>query len=105
MSADKALDHTVVLRVPFETARQAQIARDTLRPDPILKSRELDVGFEAEAGVLVCSFAGVSDRVLRVAISNVIDNIKTIVECMDEFDGRQNEVFGGAEEQAASAAP
>lgn len=88
-----SLDHKLVLRIPFETEKQSLIACNTLNPDPILKSQELDVEFETDSTVLICKFSGVSDRVIRVAISNVIDNIKTIIECIDEFDGKKDVLF------------
>ena len=86
-----SLTHKISLNIPFETARQAEIACETLKPDPILKADELSVDFLHEEAVLKCNFVVVSDRVIRVAVSNVIDNIKTIIECMDEFDGMENE--------------
>lgn len=89
----QTLDHKLTLRIPFETKKQAEIACNTLNPDPILKSQELDVEFETDSSSLVCKFAGTSDRVIRVAISNVIDNIKTIIECMDEFDQKKDVLF------------
>lgn len=87
------LNHTFVLEVPFPTEKHASIAAQTLSPDPILKADELTVDYTAEGSLFKAKFAGVSDRVLRVAISNMIDNLKTIVECIDEFDGKKDVVF------------
>lgn len=87
------LDHQVSIDIPFETPRQAEIACKTISVDPVLKKDEISVDYEAHQNVLKCTFAGVSDRVIRVAISNAIDNIKTIIECMDEFDGQENTKF------------
>ncbi|KAK6453583.1 transcription factor Pcc1-domain-containing protein [Scheffersomyces xylosifermentans] len=87
------LPYKLTLKVPFETARQALIASQTLSPDPILKGNELDVTYDAEDTTLLLKFSGISDRVIRVAISNVIDNLKTIVECIDEFDGKKDVLF------------
>lgn len=78
------------LKVPFETARQAEIARDTLRPDPVLKDHETSIEYSAVDSVLVVTFTGISDRVIRVAILNCIDNIKVIIETMDVFDGKKD---------------
>lgn len=78
--------HKVTLNVPFETETQATVAKRSLEPDPILKKNELDVNYSVRSSSLVCDFSGVNDRALRVAISSVIDNLKTIVECMDEFE-------------------
>lgn len=85
------LPYKITLNIPFETERQANIASKTLSPDPILKANELNVRYTTESNTLLCEFTGVSDRVIRVAVSSVIDNIKTIIECMDEFDGRESE--------------
>lgn len=85
------LPYKITLNIPFETQRQAQIASKTLSPDPILKANELSVLYATDSTSLICSFSGVSDRVIRVAVSSVIDNIKTIIECMDEFDGREED--------------
>lgn len=83
------LYHIVTLDIPFETARQATIACKSISVDPVLKKDEISVEYEAHENIMKCTFAGASDRVIRVAISNAIDNIKTIVECMDEFDGQE----------------
>ncbi|KAM9916959.1 hypothetical protein OXX59_009665 [Metschnikowia pulcherrima] len=88
-----SLDHIVTLRIPFENARQAQIARNAIAVDPVLKKDEISVDFTANNDTLVARFAGVSDRVIRVAVSNSIDNIKTIIETIDEFDGEKDTVF------------
>lgn len=88
-----ALDHIVKLRIPFENSRQAQIACNSISVDPVLKKDEIFVEFDTDDNELRCEFAGVSDRVIRVAISNCLDNIKTIIETIDEFDGREKTVF------------
>lgn len=88
-----ALDHVVTLNIPFETPQQAIIARNSIAVDPVLKKDEISVEHTVEDSLLICKFAGVSDRVIRVAISNTIDNIKTIIECIDEFDGQKDTLF------------
>lgn len=80
------LPYSVTLTVPFPTEKQAVIAKRSLEPDPILKANELAVEYVADNSSLICKFTGVNDRALRVAISSVIDNLKTVVECMDEFE-------------------
>lgn len=85
--------HTIEIQIPFETANQATVAQKTLLPDPILKKNELTVNYAVDECNLVCSFKGVSDRVIRVAVSNVLDNIKTIIECIEQFDGKQDSFF------------
>ncbi|EEQ41619.1 Transcription factor Pcc1 family protein [Clavispora lusitaniae] len=87
------LDHKLTLTIPFETPKQAAIAQRAISVDPVLKKDEISVSYHAQDTRLICEFCGVSDRVIRVAISNAIDNIKTIIECMDEFDGEEGTLF------------
>lgn len=87
------LSHRVSINIPFENEKQALIACNSLKPDLILKSNELSVSCNDSGKDLICEFRGVSDRVIRVAISSVIDNLKTIIECMDEFSGKEDLVF------------
>lgn len=82
------LPYSVSLTIPFETELQATIAKRSLEPDPILKANELTVLYEVAQENLLCNFTGINDRALRVAISSVIDNLKTVVECMDEFGSK-----------------
>lgn len=88
-----SLSYSLTLNIPFETERQAVIASNSLSPDPILKASELTLKYSNEDNVLVCKFDGLSDRIIRVAASSVIDNIKTIIECMDDFDGQEGTLF------------
>lgn len=87
------LDHVINIDIPFESAQQASIAQRSISVDPVLKKDEITVNYLTSGAVLHCEFSGVSDRVIRVAISNAIDNIKTIIECMDEFDGEEATIF------------
>lgn len=88
-----SLPYQIRLDVPFENERQATIAQKTLSPDPILRASELQVSYTNDGNHLICEFHGLSDRIIRVAVSSVIDNIKTIIECMDEFDGKEDQLF------------
>lgn len=85
--------YNLTLDIPFETSNQAKIARTSLEQDPILKADELTIDFSTQENVLQVKFSGVNDRVLRVASSNLMNNLKTIIECMDEFDGKKDQIF------------
>lgn len=87
------LSYRLSISIPFENDKQASMARKTMAVDPVLKSNELLIKFNQEENKLICQFMGTSDRVIRVAISNVIDNVKTIIECFDEFDGKDDVQF------------
>lgn len=81
------------IKVPFENSEHANIAKNSLSPDPILKLDEIETNYAVDASSLVCTFNGISNRVIRVAISNVLDNVKTIIETIEEFDGKKDVVF------------
>ncbi|GMG32755.1 unnamed protein product [Ambrosiozyma monospora] len=114
MSNSAEFTHALKFKIPFHTAKQATIAQNSLNPDPILKPNELTVkyyttsptttesnsrisataaaaetaGKEVEVEkntVLVIEFNGFDDRVIRVAANNVIENLKTVVECFENF--------------------
>lgn len=85
--------YNLTLSIPFETITQAKIAQTSLEPDPILKANELTIDFLIIDNILKIKFSGVSDRVIRVASSNLMNNLKTIIECMGEFDGKKDEIF------------
>ncbi|CAI4046823.1 hypothetical protein SUVZ_11G3050 [Saccharomyces uvarum] len=79
------LDHTLELKIPFETEKQASIATRVLSPDPILKPQDFQADYSSENNVVLAQFRSIDDRVLRVGVSSVIDSIKTIIETMDEL--------------------
>lgn len=87
------LDYKLEICIPFEHADQASIARKSLEPDPQLKQDELHVTYLVKDDNLIVIYEGISDRVLRVAVSNTLDNIKTIIECIEEFDGKQGVII------------
>lgn len=72
--------------MPFETEKQATIAKRTLEQDPILKPDDLVVRYEVNTSSLDLHFEAISDRVLRVAVSSVLESLKTVIEVIDEFE-------------------
>lgn len=60
-------------------------AARTLAADPVLRPNEVKVTTGAEDGNLRVEIAGVSVRAIRVAANNVIESLKTIVECLEVF--------------------
>lgn len=80
------------LEIPFQTAAQANIAKQVLLFDPILKPQDFQVDYTTTDNVLVVGFQSIDDRVLRVGVSSVIDSIKTIVETIDELGPETKEL-------------
>ncbi|CAM9011601.1 unnamed protein product [Wickerhamomyces anomalus] len=79
------------VKIPFQTPQQATIAKKTLEPDPILKPSDISVQYSTEGEIFIAKFEAVSDRVLRVAVSSVLESLKTVIETIDEFEGKFNE--------------
>ncbi|KAH3669350.1 hypothetical protein OGAPHI_001471 [Ogataea philodendri] len=82
----KRVDQLKVLEIPFESAQQAKIAQDSLNPDSTLKPDQVQTSFSVSENVLQIVFDGVSERAIRVAANNTIENLKTVLECMEEFE-------------------
>ncbi|VEU20039.1 DEKNAAC100597 [Brettanomyces naardenensis] len=80
------LTHTLEFKIPFENEKQSIIAKNSLSPDPLLKPDELKVSFSNDGNVLKITFRGTSDRMIRVAANNIMDNLKTVLECFEVFD-------------------
>ncbi|QPG76320.1 hypothetical protein FOA43_003706 [Brettanomyces nanus] len=86
MFDQSTLTYKLEFSIPFQNESQSTIARNSLSPDPILKPDELNVTFSSKANVLNILFEGSSDKVIRVAANNVIENLKTVIECIEVFD-------------------
>ncbi|AET39100.1 chromatin DNA-binding EKC/KEOPS complex subunit PCC1 Ecym_4016 [Eremothecium cymbalariae DBVPG len=89
----KSLDHRSLtlpspnrcLEVPFENGKQAEIAREVLHHDPVLRPEDFRVDYTIQHEKLLVNFNSIDARSLRVGVSSVIESIKTVVETMDEF--------------------
>ncbi|ODQ65455.1 transcription factor Pcc1 [Nadsonia fulvescens var. elongata DSM 6958] len=84
-----SLPYTLKLVIPFETSHHADIALQTLSPDPELKPDQLARAItisESSPSELVVEFLAVSDRVLRVGVNSMMDNLGLVAECLDELD-------------------
>lgn len=57
-----------------------------MEPDPILKPEELEALFEVDKNVLKIILRSSSDRMIRIIANNFMDNIKTVIECLENFD-------------------
>ncbi|KAH3898959.1 related to Polarized growth chromatin-associated controller 1 [Saccharomycodes ludwigii] len=95
MSTVDKLDHKFytgilnnrTLKIPFQNAKQAHIAKQVLEPDPVLNPNDfhMDYIIGTPSSTLVIIFHSVDDRLLRVGVNNCIESIKTIIETFDEL--------------------
>ncbi|CAR65216.1 chromatin DNA-binding EKC/KEOPS complex subunit PCC1 [Kluyveromyces lactis] len=82
---DTSFEHSLHLEIPFESIKQADVARKVLLPDPIMKPEDFQVTYSTQDTKLICDFESVDERILRVGVNSVIESIKTIVETIDEL--------------------
>lgn len=74
------------LNIPFESNKQASIAEKTLSPDPILKPGQSQITYSVHDSTLHINVQAIDDRVVRVTVNNLLENLKTVIECFEEFD-------------------
>ncbi|KAK9368112.1 CTAG/Pcc1 family [Lipomyces kononenkoae] len=91
-------DHHLTLTIPFETARQTEIAYNAISPDPQLKPDEftqvLSITEACDPGdqsipsriILVAEFEAASERVLRVGVNGFLDSLGVVIGCLKDLD-------------------
>ncbi|TID15836.1 hypothetical protein CANINC_004366 [Pichia inconspicua] len=77
---------SLCLNIPFDTYKQASIAEKTLSPDPILKQGQSQIDYSINDTTLNINVQAIDDRVVRVTVNNLLENLKTVIECFEEFD-------------------
>lgn len=77
------------MEIPFPTERQAVIVKTTIAQDKALKEDELSHVASTKGSTLLIHFAAASNRSLRVGVNNMMDNIGTAIECLDELEFEQ----------------
>lgn len=79
------LPHTIVLEIPFPSARLADIARQALSPDSEIKPGQVEKTLVVTGPALKVTINADSARMARVSLQAFIDNIEVIVRAMDEL--------------------
>lgn len=74
------------VRVPFATSKQAHIACKALSPDPVLKADQAKLDYSVEDTSLMVVISSLDDRILRVTANNMLENLKTVIECFETFE-------------------
>lgn len=87
--SENHFENELTLKVFFNSEKQASISCTTLSVDPILKENEIKIVFSVENKTLICNFKSNINKLLRSMVNNTINNIKSIIECMEEFDSNE----------------
>jgi len=80
------MEHSLEVEIPLETAEQASAVYRSLVPDPELKPHEFTKRLVLDGNRLQASFAGVSERTLRVGVNSFMDSVIEALECVSVFD-------------------
>ena len=74
------------INIPFLNNNHALIAQKSLSPDPMLKPDTVNVQYKIKNNsILNIVVNGIDDRVIRVTVNNLLENLKTIIECFETF--------------------
>ena len=81
------------LSIPFQNRQQALIAEQSLSPDPVLKPDQSRIEYSVSDGdangdssLLRIDVHGMDDRIVRVTANNLLESLKTVIECLEEFE-------------------
>lgn len=74
------------MNIPFETAKQVNIAQQTLSADPVLKPDQSRISYVNKNTSLDITVEANDDRTVRVTVNNLLENLKTVIECFEQFD-------------------
>lgn len=73
------------LRVPFTTAREAEIAYNTLRVDKEPKRSSITREMRTEDNCLVVHWEAKESRVVRVSVNSFMDHLGLVIQTIDKF--------------------
>lgn len=74
------------LNIPFQCAKYAIIAQKSLFPDPVLKAGQSKIEYSiTNDSILHIKVFGIDDRIVRVTVNNLLESLKTVVECFEQF--------------------
>ena len=79
------MDFKAIIRVNYESAEHAEIARTTLSVDKEIQPKKVQRTVSCSGAVLVISFQATELKLLRVAISSMFDLTKVVSQTLAEF--------------------
>ena len=73
------------ISVPFPTNQFAEIAVNSLSPDPEPRNSLVTKEFSLDNNILKVTYVTKEARILRVAVGAFFDLLLTVIESMDKF--------------------
>ncbi|KAJ6508033.1 CTAG/Pcc1 family [Mycena vitilis] len=77
--------HTITIRIPFASAKHAQIAMQTIQVDPELQPQAVKRTLSVENDVLIATFDTLTVRLARLTVNAYLENVDLVVRTLQEF--------------------
>jgi len=77
--------HDVVIRIPFASAKHAQIAKQVIEVDPELQPRAVKRTLSAEGPILVAAFSTLTVRLARLTVNSFLENVDLVTRTLEGF--------------------
>ena len=78
------------LKIPFATAKHAQIAFNTLSVDTEPRKELIRKKLELNNEILTINWTAKEARILRVSINSILDHLNSVLETIELFDTVSN---------------
>jgi EKC/KEOPS complex subunit PCC1/LAGE3 len=77
--------HTITIRIPFASAKHAEIALQAIQVDPELQPHAVKRTLSVEDDVLIATFDTLTVRLARLTVNAYLENVDLVVRTLQEF--------------------
>ncbi|KAF7312406.1 hypothetical protein MIND_00254000 [Mycena indigotica] len=80
--------HTITVRIPFASGKDADIARQVIEVDPELQPHAVKRTITVEGDVLIATFETLTVRLARLTVNAFLENVDLVVRTIQQFGER-----------------
>ncbi|KAJ7364115.1 CTAG/Pcc1 family [Mycena albidolilacea] len=77
--------HTITIRIPFASAKHAEIAFQAIQVDPELQPHAVKRTLSVQDDVLIATFDTLTVRLARLTVNAYLENVDLVVRTLQEF--------------------
>ncbi|KAF7336693.1 hypothetical protein MVEN_02104300 [Mycena venus] len=77
--------HTITIRIPFASAKHAEIALQAIQVDAELQPHAVKRTLSVEDDVLIATFDTLTVRLARLTVNAYLENVDLVVRTLQEF--------------------
>jgi len=77
--------HTVIVRVPFASAKHASIAKQVIEVDRELQPQVVKRTLDVDGDVLIATFKTLTVRLARLTVNAYLENVDLVIRTIGEF--------------------